>query len=110
MPASAKLIHFVSYGVAACMKPGPPKDWPPDHLWSSRWQEVTCRDCLKGQPYIDTFTLTTDGGITCLRCKATSYNPNDVEQHYCGRCHVHHDDLWPPSRQWWIDHPNPIPS
>jgi ribosomal protein S27AE len=25
--------------------------------------------------------------ITCPRCGATSYNPNDIQQGYCGRCH-----------------------
>lgn len=24
---------------------------------------------------------------TCPHCQATSYNPGDVENHYCGRCH-----------------------
>lgn len=27
-------------------------------------------------------------GITHARCHKTSYNPNDVEQRYCGYCHV----------------------
>jgi len=25
--------------------------------------------------------------ITCPRCGATSYNPNDIRERYCGRCH-----------------------
>lgn len=25
--------------------------------------------------------------IVCLRCRATSYNANDVFHKYCGRCH-----------------------
>lgn len=29
----------------------------------------------------------TEPSITCPRCGATSYNPNDIEQSYCGRCH-----------------------
>ena len=32
------------------------------------------------------------GSITCGRCGLTSYNPGDVRHHYCGRCHVFHDD------------------
>lgn len=28
--------------------------------------------------------------IMCLRCGAVSHNPTDVEQHYCGACHVFH--------------------
>ena len=32
------------------------------------------------------------GFITCLRCGKTSYNPNDVQQRYCGHCHVFHEE------------------
>lgn len=31
--------------------------------------------------------------ITCPRCRWTSYNPNDVEQRYCGHCHMFHEDM-----------------
>jgi hypothetical protein len=31
--------------------------------------------------------------ITCPFCGLTSYNPNDVKQRYCGRCHVFLDDV-----------------
>lgn len=30
--------------------------------------------------------------ITCLRCGTTSYHPVDVHEHYCGHCHIFHDD------------------
>lgn len=33
--------------------------------------------------------------ITCPRCEATSHNPNDVREQYCGRCHAFHDDMPP---------------
>ena len=38
--------------------------------------------------------------ITCPKCKATSYNPNDVEQGYCARCHdwTSGANPWPPVR------------
>jgi hypothetical protein len=29
--------------------------------------------------------------ITCLRCQHTSFNPEDVEQRYCGHCHIFMD-------------------
>lgn len=29
--------------------------------------------------------------ITCPRCGAVSYNPNDIVQRYCGRCHQFHE-------------------
>lgn len=39
------------------------------------------------------YTISADGGsITCGNCGLVSYNKNDVEQHYCGRCHIFHDD------------------
>jgi uncharacterized OB-fold protein len=40
----------------------------------------------------------TDGhvlGITCLTCGRTSFNPTDVEQKYCGHCHVFHEEARP---------------
>jgi len=41
------------------------------------------------------YTIAPDGrSITCRTCGLTSYNPNDVAQQYCGRCHVFHDDLY----------------
>jgi transcription elongation factor Elf1 len=29
----------------------------------------------------------TGASFTCPRCGATSHNPTDIEQGYCGRCH-----------------------
>jgi hypothetical protein len=31
-------------------------------------------------------------GIRCSRCGQTSWNPHDVRERYCGRCHVFHED------------------
>lgn len=31
-------------------------------------------------------------GIKCLTCGLISYNPNDIQFKYCGKCHVFHDD------------------
>jgi hypothetical protein len=28
--------------------------------------------------------------IFCLKCNQESYNPQDVEQKYCGHCHAYH--------------------
>lgn len=101
------VIHFMNYGMTACNKPGVPKSWPKDHLWSGTWDEVNCPDCLKGREPIETFTISTKGdAITCKRCNRTSHSRKDVEQHYCGYCRVYHDDLWPPARRWWIDNPD----
>jgi hypothetical protein len=41
---------------------------------------------------IDHEIIVKDGlkAIKCLRCQKTSYNPNDVEQLYCGYCQAFH--------------------
>lgn len=96
-------IHFMQYGMTACMREGPPSRWPEGHRWSSDWNDVTCEDCKMGKDLIQTFTISPDGkSITCRRCKMTSHSHRDVEHHYCGNCHVFHDDIWPPARLWWI--------
>lgn len=100
-------VHFFQYGHAACMKPGLPAEWEADHRWSSDWKDVSCPDCLRGREPVETFIVAADGkSITCKRCKRTSHNAKDVEHLYCGFCDVYHDMLWPPARQWWIDHPD----
>jgi hypothetical protein len=39
------------------------------------------------------YTITLDGrAITCETCGLTSHNRHDVEERYCGNCHVFHDD------------------
>jgi hypothetical protein len=42
-----------------------------------------------------TFTIVNNSygqkGIKCLLCNRTSWNPNDVENKYCGNCHLFHD-------------------
>lgn len=30
--------------------------------------------------------------FVCPRCGAESFNPNDISERYCGRCHVFVDD------------------
>ncbi len=40
------------------------------------------------------FTIAADGkSITCLACRQTSYNPNDVAQRYCGNCKIFLDPV-----------------
>jgi ribosomal protein S27AE len=40
-----------------------------------------------------TFPVSNEGekintpSFTCQRCGAKSYNPNDIRERYCGRCH-----------------------
>lgn len=34
--------------------------------------------------------------IRCLMCGLCSYLPMDVEQRYCGRCHIFHTENAPP--------------
>ena len=101
------IVHFLQYGMTACMKLGVPRDWEKGHLWTGEWSDVTCEECLLGRDCMETFEISPNGkSITCKRCGCTSHNPHDVEHHYCGRCHVFHDDIWPPARQWWVSHPD----
>jgi len=42
------IIHHLHFGVTPCPmseKYGLPKDWPPDHRWSSYWHDVNCQPC-----------------------------------------------------------------
>ena len=97
------IVHFFGSGMSACMRKGPPIKWPDGHVWSSDWKDVTCDDCLLGRGEIKTYVISADGrAITCLRCKRTSYSPDDVQRRYCGNCHTSHEDIWPPARLWWI--------
>jgi len=106
------VVHFMQYGKTACLKPGiPGRDWEENHRWSSDWEDVTCQHCLAGKELIATFQISDDGkSITCLRCKMISHHPEDVAHHYCSNCKVFHDDLWPPARKWWMEHPEPKPT
>jgi hypothetical protein len=79
-------IHYLKFGVTACLLPGVPKDWPPNHKWVSDDQvkEVNCPSCLKGMEYGDpTFQILEDGkAIKCCRCGSISHNKEDVENHF----------------------------
>ncbi|MBF6299030.1 hypothetical protein IU459_15975 [Nocardia amamiensis] len=35
--------------------------------------------------------------ITCPACGSVSYHPADIEQRYCGRCHMFHSQLGAPA-------------
>jgi hypothetical protein len=35
-------------------------------------------------------------GIRCHTCERVSFHPTDIEQRYCGACHVFHEDAAPP--------------
>lgn len=46
--------------------------------------------------------------IKCKLCGSVSHHPQDIEYRYCARCHLFLDDIWPPCRQWCIDHPQHV--
>lgn len=55
------------------------------------------------------YRIEDDGkAITCLICQRTSWHPKDVEQSYCGRCHLFLDDVLEMFVICFnpIDHPN----
>ena len=39
--------------------------------------------------------MKTRPSFACPRCQAVSYNPNDIRERYCGRCHQFADDASP---------------
>jgi hypothetical protein len=41
--------------------------------------------------------------FVCPRCGAQSFNPNDIRERYCGRCHAFIVDEWPPSPEAYRD-------
>lgn len=50
--------------------------------------------CGGGSVSEPTYELLDEGrSIRCHRCGLTSQNPNDVEQRYCGRCKLFHEDI-----------------
>jgi hypothetical protein len=62
---------------------------------------MTPTDKAQQPPPAATFVLLPGPGgglcIHCCVCGRTSFNPNDVEQLYCGHCHRFHDDECPPA-------------
>jgi ribosomal protein L37E len=103
----SQVIHFLKYGVTACLlSPSDKQEWPPDHQWVGEQEidSVNCPVCLQGMQYGDpTFQIIEDGkAIRCCRCGSVSYSPKDIEQHWCGRCNMSHDDIWPPARRAWV--------
>ena len=54
------------------------------------WSTLTM--CKIPKTYKITFKNGVPQSITCLKCQMTSHNPNDIEQKYCGRCHIFHED------------------
>lgn len=47
-------VHYLKYGKTACPfsreHGAPPAAWPRGHVWSQRWQDVTCPECLAAKP------------------------------------------------------------
>jgi hypothetical protein len=58
----------------------------------SEWRP--CPDCMGSgiTSCCDAAGSAEPPSFTCPRCGAVSYNPNDIRERYCGRCHVFVDD------------------
>jgi hypothetical protein len=50
-------------------------------------------DCNCGVPEIAKVEPEPPPSITCPTCQRTSYNPNDIEQKFCGVCGYHDGSL-----------------
>ena|ERR1700729_2020340 len=51
------------------------------------WSETVCGGLLGDQTGRIT-GVASPSKFICPRCGAVSYNPNDIRELYCGRCHV----------------------
>jgi ribosomal protein L37E len=47
--------------------------------------------------------MTGPPSITCPRCGATSYHPEDIALGYCGRCHDYTSDPTLAQLRKWVD-------
>jgi len=103
----AMKIHLVQFGLVACEMEMPPAKWPEGHRWSSDLKDVTCDLCRVNATETPlTFEILENGkAIKCRICGAVSHGPRDIEHHFCGYCHVDHDNLWPPARKLMLEHP-----
>jgi len=51
------------------------------------------RACMNPDHWPKTYELVKDGrAIACRICGLTSHHPGDVENLYCGNCHVYHEN------------------
>lgn len=52
---------------------------------------------------ISTYRIEQRGAaITCLRCGSTSLHPDDVDNRYCAKCGIFHDDIPREHRAEWV--------
>lgn len=57
------------------------------------WWPTPSFPCHKTIEYGGGYIIGDDGkSITCKRCGRTSHNAGDVENRYCGNCHIFHED------------------
>jgi hypothetical protein len=58
-----------------------------------RGEHAACNRSSCECPCHPTYTISDSGkSITCCVCGMTSFNLNDVEQKFCGKCHFFHED------------------
>lgn len=53
-------------------------------------RHVPCPDCIGGVAYC--CDPEPPASYICPGCRAVSYNLNDIQERYCGRCHQWADD------------------
>lgn len=94
----AGIAFEVGYRVSEEMAARPGPVWPTDawqrelrRIVRAKVHSVLC-DYFLGQFVPKPYHIAPDGtSITCIRCGSTSYNLNDVHNHYCGACRVTYD-------------------
>lgn len=101
---SELIVHYFSYGHAACNIGDLPMVWPPGHRWTPEPGQVNCPLCLSGMQFGEaTYEIMDDGKMMrCRRCWHLTRKPDEVLNRYCARCNARHDDIWPPARLFWL--------
>ena len=88
-----------------------PPTWAEQQLADAKaWREEMAGrhhvsvDTLFGEPQSDIGVIRrAPPSFVCPHCGAESFNPNDIAQRYCGRCHAFIVDDWPPSPEAYCD-------
>jgi hypothetical protein len=79
-PAFRDFYNSMLETVGALIKLDPPADSPEGRLLLGLATALEEFEKVK-------FPLGKPPSYTCPRCHLVSYNPNDIKERYCGRCH-----------------------
>lgn len=96
----AVVVHVLRQGLPLCgFSLGFPCNWPQSHSWVPLEERslANCWTCVSAaEAMVPAYKLHYTGAravaITHTKCGLTSHNPNDIENRYCGNCHLFLED------------------